>query len=177
MPSEIKELMMSEITAEFENHPYAFISHFKGMNVAQLSDLRKKLGKVSNRTRMMKHALAKKVLEGQKCSEAEKFLTGAVLITFGKEEPQLISKAIVDFAKENDKFISGGVIFEDQVYDQTFVKRLAGLPNRKELLTQVVVRMKSPISGIVLTLNQLLRGVVVALNEIKKVKEAQTQTA
>ena len=73
-------------------------------------------------------------------------------------------------SKKSDRV---GILFEDKVYDQEFVKQLSKLPSRQELLTQVVVRVKSPISGFVLTLNQLVKGVVVALNEVKKKKELQ----
>ncbi len=63
------------------------------------------------------------------------------------------------------------MILEDKVYDQEFVKQLAKFPTRKELLTQVVVRVKSPISGFVMTLSQVLRGLVTVLSEVKKQKE------
>ena len=99
-------------------------------------------------------------------------MKGQILITFGTVDPQNISKTIVDFSKTNDKVVPAGVVFEDKVYGQDFVKRLATLPSRHELLTQVVVRVKSPISGFVMTLGAITRGLVVALNEIKKQKEA-----
>ena len=108
---------------------------------------------------------------------AEKFLKGQILVTFGEKDPQNISKAIMDFAKTHNKLVPAAVVFESKVYGQEFVKRLAMLPSRHELLTQVVVRIKSPISGLVLTLGQITRGLVVALNEIKKQKQAQPQPA
>lgn len=177
MPTIVKELMMKEMVNQFEANPYAFISSFEGLSVADLSDFRRTIEKVAKRSLVVKHSLARKVFEGRKVTSAEKLLKGSVVITFGDREPQAISKAIVDFAKGHEKLVPNGVIFENQVYDYEFVKGLAKLPSKKELLTQVVVRMKSPISGLIITLNQLVRGVVVALNEIKKQKELQAQPA
>ncbi len=172
MPSVVQEVMMKEIVKEFEGNPYAFISSFQGLAVSDLSELRRNLEKVSKRSLVIKHSLVKKVLASMAFSNGDSFLKNNVLVTFGDKDPQVISKAIMDYAKANNKVVAEAVVFEKKLYDQSFVKALAQLPSRKELLTQAVVRMKSPISGFVMTLNQLLRGVAVAVNEIKKQKEA-----
>lgn len=177
MPSLVKELMIKEIQGEFESNPYAFISSFEGLSVADFSDFRRTLEKVAKRSLVIKHSLAKKVFEERQLQGADKLLKGSVCVTFGAKEPQVISKAIIDFAKTHEKLVPSGVIFENQVFGQEYVKSLAKLPSRRELLTQVAVRMKSPISGFVMTLNQLIRGVVVALNEVKKQREAAPQPA
>lgn len=171
MPSFVKEILMKEVEKEFEA-PYAFISSFESLPVADVSEFRRTIEKVSKRSIMLKHSFAKKVFEQRSYGDASKLLKGQVLITFGSENPQNISKAIVDFAKTHEKFVPTGMIFENKVYGQEFVKQLAKMPSRHELLTQVVVRVKSPISGFVMTLGAITRGLVIALNEIKKQKEA-----
>ena len=62
--------------------------------------------------------------------------------------------------------------FEGQVYGEDFVKQLAKLPSRKELLTQLVLRMNSPIQGFANVLGALTRNLVVALEEVRKKKAA-----
>lgn len=178
MPSIVKELMMQEMAKEFEGNPYAFISSFESLSVADMSDFRRSMEKVSTRSLVIKHSMAKKIFSKRKAGDAEQFLKGQILVTFGKNDPQNISKAIIEYAKAHEKtFSPAGVLFENKVYGQEFVKQLAKLPSRHELLTQVVVRVKSPITGLVLTLGQLMRGLVCALSEVKKQKEAQPQTA
>lgn len=172
MASIIKQSMLEEITKEFEKNPYAFISSFDALPVADLFELRRSLEKVSKRSMVIKHTIAKRAFETLQLQGAEKFFRGQILVTVGDKDPQAISKTLVDFAKTNNKFSPQGVVFERKLYDQGFVKSLAQLPSRQELLTQVVVRVKSPISGFVSVLGQLVRGFVVALNEVKKKKEA-----
>ncbi len=169
--SPVKEIMLREIERELTGSPYAFISNFENFPLEALAELRRSLGKVSTRSLVVKHTLARKAFANLSLGEIDSYLKGHVLITFGEGAPQTISKAIVDFAKKNEKFVPRAVVFEKKLYDQQFIKSLALLPSRQELLTQVVVRMKSPISGFVMTLNQVLRGFAVALNEIKKKKE------
>lgn len=177
MPSAIKEMMLKEIRDEFDANPYAFITGFEKATVADSAEFRRVLEKVSSRSMVVKQTLAKKVLGELNCPGYEKYLSGSVLMTFGDKDPQNISKAIVDFVKSNNKFTVAGVVFEKQIYDQTFVQQLSRLPSRHELLTQVVVRVKSPISGFVMTLSQVLRGLVVVVNEIKKQREAGPSAA
>lgn len=172
MPSLEKELMFQEITKEFEKSPYAFISSIQGVSVLDLSDARRSLEKVSRRSLMVKHAMARKIFSQLHVTGAEKFLTGSVIITFGEKDPQEISKKLVDVAKGNEKWKPAGVIFEGQVYGEDFVKQLAKLPSRKELLTQVVLRLNSPIAGFVNVLGALTRNLVVALEEVRKKKAA-----
>lgn len=163
--------MLEEIKREFEANPYCFISSFQGLTVADYSDLRRGLEKVSNRSLVVKHALVRKVFSSLNLTEAEKFLKGSVIVTFADKEPQLISKTVFDFAKTNQKFSPVGVVLDHKVYDESYIKQLAKLPSRQELLAQVVTRINSPITGLVLTLGQLIRGLAVALNEVKKKKE------
>ena len=174
MPSAFKDMMMKELKKQFDDNPYAFFSSFEKLSVADLSDLRANLAKsAASRTLMVKHSFAKKIFAEKNFSDAEKFLQSATLITFANRDPQVVSKALMDFIKTNAKVKPQGVIFENKVYDSSFVLRLSKLPSRHELLTQVVVRVKSPLSGLAITLNQVLRGVVVAINAIKEKKQAQ----
>jgi len=172
MPSLEKELMFQEIVKEFEKSPYAFISNLNGISVLDISDARRSLEKVSRRSLMVKHAMARKIFAQFNVSGADQYLNGSVVITFGDKDPQEISKKLVDFSKTNTKWKAAGVIFEGQVYGEEFVKQLSKLPSRKELLTQLVLRMNSPIQGFANVLGALTRNLVVALEEVRKKKAA-----
>jgi large subunit ribosomal protein L10 len=93
-------------------------------------------------------------------------------VTLGGKEPQLVSKTLVEFAKGRDNVELRGMILDGKAFEGNFIKELAKLPSRKELLTAVAIRMKSPITALVMTLNGLLQSFVVVLNEIQK-KKAQ----
>jgi len=164
--------MYQEIVKEFEKSPYAFISNLNGVSVLDISEARRSLEKVSKRSLMVKHAMARKIFAQFSVANADKYLSGSVVITFGDKDPQEISKKLIDFSKTNEKWKPAGVIFEGQVYGEDFVKQLAKLPSRKELLTQLVLRMNSPIQGFANVLGALTRNFVVALEEVRKKKAA-----
>ena len=91
MPSFEKKLMFQEIVKEFEKSPYAFISNLNGISVLDISEARRNLEKVSGRSLMVKHAMARKIFAQFSVAGAEKYLSGSVVITFGDKEPQEIS--------------------------------------------------------------------------------------
>lgn len=165
-----KRLIFEEIEREFAGSENAFFSKFNKLNVSDMSELRRNLEKVSKRTFVVKHTLAKKILERSKLNDAIHFLEGSILITLGAKEPQVASKALVDFVKSHENMQLKGMILEGKVYEANFVKQLAQLPSRQQLLTQVAVAFNSPIARFALTLNSLIQSFVIALNEIQKKK-------
>ncbi|MDP3921475.1 MAG: 50S ribosomal protein L10 [Candidatus Omnitrophota bacterium] len=177
MKSVIKQGMVSELKRELDAHPYTFISNLESLSVEALSTFRRDLEKVSGRTMMVKHTIARRVFEDSDYAKAGEFFKHAVVLTFADKEPQDVSRVLIKIAKQNNKIVPAGVIFENKIYDHGFIQNLSILPSRKELLTQVVVRVKSPISGLVLGLGGIIRGLVQTLSEIKKQREAAPQAA
>lgn len=163
-----KKLMLQELEKEFSSSESAFFSRSDRLNVQEMSELRRGLEKISRRTLMVKHTLAKKILEKIQFAGAIPFLEGSVLVTLGAQEPQRVSKTLVEFGKAHENFELKGMILEGRVYEGNFIKELAKLPSRKELLTLVAVQMKSPIARLAATLGSLTRSLAVVLNEIYK---------
>lgn len=173
----VKKLMLEELTKEFTSSETAFFSRFDRLTVQDLSELRRNLGKVSKKTVVVKHTLAKKVLEKIELSEAARFLEGSILVTLGVQEPQTVSKTLVEFVKTHENFELKGLVLDRKVYEGSLIRELAKLPSRKELLTHVAVRMKSPVARFVMTLGALMRSLAVALNEIYKKKAQEASQA
>lgn len=172
-----KKLLFEEIEKEFSLNENLFFSRFDRLNVADMSELRRNLEKVSRRTLVVKHTFVKRILEKVKVPDAASFLEGSVLVTFGSGEPQLVSKALMEFSKSHEQVQVKGMVLEGKVYGESFVKELAKLPSRKELLAVVARTLQSPITRLAMTLNGILRSFVSVLDETrkKKAKEAAPQ--
>lgn len=171
----VKKLLYQEIEQELTSSPSAFFTRFDKLSVAEMSDLRRNLEKVAKRTLVVKHTIAKKILEKNKLSDAQRFLEGSILVTLGAKEPQAVSKTLVDFIKGRDNVELKGMIVDGSIYDGNFIKEFAKLPSRKDLLAILAARMMSPIVGMVLTLKGLIRSLVIALNEVQKKKAQGSQ--
>jgi len=121
---------------------------------------------------VVKNTLAKRALERVNASAASVFVEGAIVLVTTDDDPQPVSKALVNFAKDKEAFELKGAFLEGAAQNHEYVKALAALPSKDELITKVVCGIKSPITGFVLTLNAITKGFVVALNEIRKKKES-----
>ena len=167
-----KKLIFEELEKEFSSSSNSFFSRFDRLSVQDMNELRRNLEKVSKRTLLVKHTLAKKMLEKANLKEAVQFLDGAVLMTLGVKDPQMASKTLVDFMKGRENMEVKGMILDGKIYEASFVKEMAKLPSRKDLLGMVAIRMKSPITAMVMTLSGLIQSWVRVLNEVQK-KRAQ----
>lgn len=171
-----KRLLYEEIEREITASPNLFFSRFDRLTVADMSKLRRNLEKVSRRTMVVKHTLAKKILEKVKVPDAMRFLEGSVFLTLGVKEPQAASKILVEFVKSHESVQLKGLVLEGKVYDGNFIQELARLPSRNELLTLLAVQMQSPITRFARTLNAVLQSFVSVLDEVRK-KKAAAETA
>jgi large subunit ribosomal protein L10 len=171
MPRLEKETIVNEIKISYKESPYVFFSSVSGLSVADISELRRALETKAQRAMVVKNSLMKRVLkENGANGEATEFLKDQVLVAFGTKEPQDISKALVDFIKDHEKLILRGAIIEGKIVNSDYVKQLAKLPSKKELLGMVVSGINAPIAGFVLTLGGLVRSFVIALNQVAKKK-------
>ena len=169
--------MLQELEKEFASAPNAFFSRFDRLNVQDMKELRRGLEKVSKRTLTVKHTLARKVFEKLQWGEAARFLEGSILVTLGTGEPQLVSKTLVEFGRTHESLKLQGLILEGKAYEGNFIKELAKLPSRKELLTLLAIRMKSPLARLAMTLNGLIQSLVSVLNEIQKKRAPEAPSA
>ncbi len=172
MPAIEKEKMYQEIESEFKNSSYVFFSNFESLSVSDLSKVRSKINVTAKRSMLVKHAMARKILKSQGVENVDSLLKGSVLLTFGDKEPQDISKAVVESSKVSEKVKCVGVLFEGKLEGVSFVQQLAKLPSRNDLLTQLVVRMNSPIAGFASVLSNTIRGLAISLDQVAKQKEA-----
>lgn len=165
-----KKLLLEQVLKVAQESEYVFFAKFKGISVNDLNGLRRQLEKAADRAVVVKNSIAKIVLERINAASAASLLEGSVLMTTGKKDPQVVSKVLVDFAKEKENFELKGVFINQAVFQKQFIQELAKLPSRQQLIASVVGGVKAPISGFVLGLGQLVRSLVVTLDQIKQKK-------
>lgn len=173
MPSHTKELMVTELRNTVEANTYIFFAAFQNLSVSDMSELRRKLEKsYVDRAIVSKNSMTRRVLKDLGMN-GDEFVKGTVLMALGSKEPQVISKALVDFSKDRENFKVVGAFLERKKVIASEVKSIAGLPTRQVLLGQVVCGINAPVQGFVTVLNQLVQGLVVALGQIQTKKAAQ----
>ncbi|GAA6157822.1 50S ribosomal protein L10 [Pyruvatibacter sp.] len=142
-----KDALVSTLNGVFSDAGVVVVTHYSGLNVAELSELRRDMAEAGASFRVTKNRLAKRALEGTPASEITDLFTGPTAIGVS-EDPVAAPRILAKFAKANDKLIIRGGIMGDTVLDETGVKALADLPSLDELRGKIVGMLNTPATRI-----------------------------
>lgn len=173
MPNfEEKAQVVTEIKEKFQESTGVVIADYRGMTVAQVTQLRSQLRKAGVEYRVLKNTLVRRAAHEVGIDGLDSFLEGPTAVAFSTD-PVAPAKVLSDFAKDVKTFTIKGGVVEGKVIDPEGVKALADLPSREELLAQVLRGMQAPLAGMVNVLQGPIRKMGYALEEVRKLKEAQ----
>ncbi|MEM7644307.1 MAG: 50S ribosomal protein L10 [Pseudomonadota bacterium] len=142
-----KEKVVEELGQIFESSGVVVVSHYEGMTVAEMQDLRARMREAGGSVRVAKNKLAKIALEGKPAASIADYLTGMTVLGYS-EDPVAAAKVFEAYAKENSKLeILGGAMGENAL-DVEGVKAVAKMPSREELIASIVGCIGAPASNI-----------------------------
>lgn len=118
------------------------VTHYSGLTVAQMSDLRHRLRQEGAVLKVVKNRLAQKALNGAS-DAAHALFKGPVAIAYGAD-PVGAAKATSAYAKDNDKLVIIGAMMGDETLDAAGVAALAKLPSLDQLRAKIVGLMQAP---------------------------------
>jgi large subunit ribosomal protein L10 len=140
---------VSQLTDKFARAPIAVVTEYRGLNVAQLSDLRRKLRAVDGEYLVSKNTLAAIAVKECRAAVIADMFTGPVAIAFGFSDAVSVAKVLRDFAKENEKLAIKGAVLDGESLGAKQVEQLATMPSRDELRAQLLALMNTPATNLV----------------------------
>ncbi len=170
MPSSKNIEAVTELREKLNRAKAIYFTDYLGLDVGSITNLRSKFFQADVEYTVAKNTLLKIAAEENKIEGLGNFLNGPTAIAISYDEPTSPAKVIKSFAKEHDKPVVKGILFEGDVLDGSEFKRLADLPSKDELLATLVSMLQSPISKLVNTLNVPLTNVANVLNNLKEQK-------
>ena len=127
----------------FSDKTAVIVTHYKGLSVAEATELRRQMRESGASFKVTKNRLARRAVEGTKCDPIADLFTGPTAIAYG-DDPVTPAKVAVEFAKKNESLvILGGMMGETQL-DADGVKNLAALPSLDELRGKLVGLIGTP---------------------------------
>jgi large subunit ribosomal protein L10 len=165
-----KDLLVTDLRDRIKGASSIYYTDFTGLNVKQMTDLRRRLRKAGVDYVVIKNSLAQRAVT-EVGLPAEK-LRGPTGVVIGKD-PVAAAKVLADFAREFEQkpAVKGGVL-EGNAIDVAQVKKLASLPTRQQMLAQLAAGMQSPLAGFVGALSGLFYMFGGALEALKAQKES-----
>lgn len=174
-----KQAEVTNLTDKFQRSVALFVADYKGMNVEQVTTLRKELSSQKDvEMKVVKNTLALRALEAQPYSSAlADSLVGTNAIIFAYKDPSAPAKALVKFSDEFEHLRLKAGVLKGQKMNEAMIKSLASLPSREVLIAKVMGSMNAPAQNLVGVLAAVPRSVLNVLIALKAKKEAETQTA
>ena len=172
MNREEKARVIEELTEKLKGGSVVFVD-YKGMNVAQSTRLRARSRESGVEFVVAKNTLAQRAANQAGVKGISEYLVGPTALAFS-EDPVVSAKLMAEFSDEIGTFeLKGGLLDGDQVVDAEGVVALSRLPEREQLIAQVVGGIQSPIAGLVNVLNGTIRNLAVVLNQVAEQKVSQ----
>ncbi|MGB1108476.1 MAG: 50S ribosomal protein L10 [Parvibaculales bacterium] len=142
-----KEELVSHYNGIFENAGVIVVTHYSGLSVSDLDELRHQMADVGGTVKVTKNRLVKLALAGTPNESVGEFFIGPTAIAFS-DDPVAAPKVAANFAKANDNLKIIGGVMDGNVLDADGVKNLASLPSLDELRGQLVGLINSPATNL-----------------------------
>lgn len=142
-----KEELVASMHQTFEDANMVVVTHYSGLSVAEISDLRNQMREQGASFKVTKNRLTRRALEGTQYSGLNDMFTGPTAIAYS-DDPVAAARVAVKFAKSNEKLVVVGGGLGDQILDVDGVKALASLPSLDELRGKIVGMLNTPATRI-----------------------------
>jgi len=168
-----KQKIVAQVKEDLEKAKTAIVADYRGLNVEQITKLRRALREENVKFVVVKNTLAKRAAHELGIEALDAYLEGPTAIAYGFDDPVAPAKVLVDYTKEFDKLEVKGGLLEGAPVDLPRIKALASLPSREVLLAQVAGAFAAPMTNFAGAAQALLRKFVGTLDAIREKKEAE----
>ena len=167
---EEKKAVVTEVTDKLSGAQAAILAEYRGLTVAQMTDLRNSSRESGVYLRVVKNTLARRAVDGSPFECLQEHMVGPLAYAIA-EDPAACAKVLKNFAKDNETFtikvgaMSGKLLTEDEI------TALSKLPGREELLAKLMGTMRAPVQQFVSTLNEVPGKFVRTLAAVRDSKQ------
>ena len=152
---ELKQPIVEAISEEIKDAQSVVLVDYRGLTVAQDTELRKQLREAGIIYKVYKNTMIKRAIEGTEFEGLTDCLEGPSAIAISKEDATAPARILCKFAKDAQKLELKGGVVEGNVYDVAGLTELSKIPSREELLSKLLGSMQSPITNFARVIKQI----------------------
>jgi large subunit ribosomal protein L10 len=149
---EDKKLLVKEVNAVAGDSVTAVAAEYRGLSVAEMTELRREARSAGVYMRVVKNTLARRAVEGTEFECMKETLKGPILLAFAKDDPGAAARVIKDFAKEHDALQAVSLSAGGQLMPGSDLAKLADLPTLDQARAMLLGVMMAPMSQLARTL-------------------------
>ena len=152
---ELKQPIVEAIAEEIKDAQSVVLVDYRGLTVAQDTELRKQLREAGVVYKVYKNTMMKRAFEGTEFAGLEDCLEGPSAIAVSKDDATAPARILCNFAKDAPALELKGGVVEGSVYDVAGLTELSKIPSREVLLSRLLGSMQSPIANFARVIKQI----------------------
>jgi large subunit ribosomal protein L10 len=143
-----KQQVVSEVKAKLSASVSTVVTDYRGLTVAEVTELRKQLSEAGIDFQVLKNTLVRRATGEIGLTDMDQFLTGPTAIAFSQDDVIAPAKVLYNFAKEHKNLEIKGGIIEGRLVGSDEMKEIASLPSREGLLSMLLSVLQAPIRNL-----------------------------
>ncbi len=153
---ENKKEAVADLRAKFEGVSNFIFADYRGLTVAQITEIRKKLRESDADFKVVKNRFAKIAMRDLGFTEVDDFLKGPTAVAAVPEESNAVAKALFDFKNGGMPLAVKGAYVDGMLFDAAQIEAFSKLPSRAQLIATLMGMMKSPVQKLAGTLQAIV---------------------
>jgi large subunit ribosomal protein L10 len=146
---EAKQAVVAEVASVAASAQSAIAAEYRGLTVAEMTQLRSEARKSNVYVKVVKNTLARRAMEGTSFECMQGSLKGPLVLAFSREDPGAAARVFKGFAKDHDKLVTIALSIGGELYPGSDLDRLASLPTLDEARAGFLRVLNAPMSQLV----------------------------
>jgi len=170
---EQKQQIVAEVNEIAASALSAVVADYRGLTVAQMTEMRVKARETGVYLRVVRNTLAKRAVEGTEYECLEESFIGPTLVAFSTQDPGSAARLLKDYAKEHDALEVRALAIGGELMSADQIDRIATLPTLDQARAMLLAVMQAPVIKLARTLNEVPGKLVRTLAAVRDQKEAE----